>query len=131
LETTNEELQARTGELEELTRTLATEQVRLKEMVELAPFYVMLLRGPSLVVEALNPSYERLLAGREVLGRPLDVVFHEPEMTDLLNAVREVYRHNFSQITDRMPVHLLDENDVPTTRYFVHTIIPSHDSMGK
>jgi two-component system CheB/CheR fusion protein len=132
LETTNEELQARTSELEEMTRTLATEQVRLSEMVELAPFYVMLLRGPALIVEAFNPSYQRLLEGRDTLGRPLEDVFYEPEMTNVINFVREAYSRNETQITPRLPTFMLgDQGREARIRYFVYTIVPSHDSAGK
>ncbi len=56
LETTNDELRARTNELQELANMIESERTRLGEMVELAPFYILVLRGPNLVVEALSPG---------------------------------------------------------------------------
>src|SRR5260370_38740187 len=74
LETTNEELRARTGELQEATILLESERGHLAEMVELAPFYIMVLRGPNLIVEAYNPRYAQILKRREVHGLPLETV---------------------------------------------------------
>jgi two-component system CheB/CheR fusion protein len=81
LEATNDELTARTQDLQDVLETLASERVRLSEMIELAPFYILVLRGPSLNVEACNTRYARLLAGREYLGRPVDEVFRGQELT--------------------------------------------------
>ena len=72
LETINEELRARTSELQEMTTVLENERSRLAEMVaELAPFYILVLRGPNLIVEAYNSRYASLIENRPVQGRPL------------------------------------------------------------
>ena len=39
-------------------KSLADERVRLTEMVELAPFYIMLLRGPGFLIEGFNRDLE-------------------------------------------------------------------------
>nr|WP_235998585.1 PAS domain-containing protein [Hymenobacter sp. BT559] len=36
-----------------------------------APAAICLLQGPDFVYELVNPSYQRLFAGRQLLGRPL------------------------------------------------------------
>src|SRR5207249_3697769 len=105
--------------------------VRLSEMVELAPFYIMLLSGPALIVEAINPNYTRLLEGREVLGRTLDEVFDEPEIADLVALVRESYKRNMSHTTQMMPIHVSDGHGQPVGRHFAYTLVPTHDSEGK
>src|SRR5215212_360231 len=91
LETTNEELQARTDQLQELTGALAGERVRFGEMVELAPFYIMVLRGPGLLIETVNPRYARLIEGREGVGRPLEAVLQGVEADAVMKLVRESY----------------------------------------
>ncbi|HEX6293265.1 MAG TPA: CheR family methyltransferase, partial [Herpetosiphonaceae bacterium] len=131
-EATNEELRARTGDLQELAAMLETERARLAEMVELAPFYIMVLRGPHLHVEALNPRYARLLEGREVRERPLAEVaryFWEADAT-----VVELAREAFSQDAPRTSPHMLayipNQHSQSVESYFVYTIVPSHGRDG-
>jgi len=131
LETTNEELTERTSELIETGRSLADERVRLTEMVELAPFYIMLLHGPGLLIEASNTRPEGLLGGREVIGQPFAEIFAEPEMAELVGLAREAYREDQSRTTSRIPTRLKDERGKMTESYFVYTITPTHDSQGK
>src|SRR5262245_29607289 len=131
LETTNEELTERTTELIETGKSLADERVRLTEMVELAPFYIMLLRGPGLIIEAFNARSAGLLGGREVIGQPFAEIFQEPEMAELVGLVRESYREDQSRTTSRIRTRLPDERGKMTESYFVYTIVPAHDSEGK
>src|SRR5215813_452176 len=131
LETTNEELTERSNELLETGKNLADERVRLAEMVELAPFYIMLLRGPGLLIEAFNKRSAGLLGGREVIGQPFAEIFAEPEMTELVNLAREAYREDQSRTTSRIRIRLPDERGKLIESYFVYTIVPAHDSVGK
>jgi two-component system CheB/CheR fusion protein len=133
LETTNDELRARTSELQELTTTLESERVQLAEMVGLAPFYIMVLRGPNLLVEAFNPRYARLLSEQEVLGRPLEVVFELFWETGipLVRLTHEVYQQNVTRITSRMLTPVPGPDGEFTANYFVYTLVPSHDAFGK
>ncbi len=75
LQTTNEELRARTSELQELNEIMDGERVRLAEIIELAPFSIVVLRGSNLLIEALNLPYLALLQERQVQGRTLEEVF--------------------------------------------------------
>ena len=73
LETTNEELSARSTELHDLTQTLTGERGRLARMVELAPFCMMILKGPGLRHRRLQPGRDagarhRGDAGADVRG---------------------------------------------------------------
>ncbi|HZI73642.1 MAG TPA: PAS domain-containing protein, partial [Gemmatimonadales bacterium] len=131
LETTNEELQARTSELMEVTRNVVAERTRLIDMVELAPFHILLLQGPDLRIEAFNPRYARLLGAREVVGRPLDEIFADPEQAELVSLAHEVYRQNIGRTTPRMPVNMTNEQGQRVQRYFVYTIVPTHEAGGK
>jgi two-component system, chemotaxis family, CheB/CheR fusion protein len=136
LETTNDELRARTGELQELTSILESERRRLSEMVELAPFYILVLRGPTLIVEAYNPRYARLLNARAVQGRPLDEVldlFWESGV-EIVHRARDAYRLDMMLTTPRMLTHLPQRRDSQGEQqeyYFTYTIVPSHDANGK
>jgi two-component system CheB/CheR fusion protein len=131
LETTNEELTERSAELAALSKSLADERVRLNEMVEQAPFYIMVLRGPGLLIEAINARSAGLLGGREMIGQPFTEIFQEPEMVDLVNLLREAYRTDESRTSPRIRTRLPDEGEKVIESYFVYTIVPTHDSEGK
>jgi two-component system CheB/CheR fusion protein len=136
LETTNDELRARTSELQELTSILESERGRLAEMVELAPFYILVLRGPTLIIEAYNPRYAHLVDARSVQGRPLDEVidlFWEAGV-EIVHLARDAYRTDKTQTTPRILTRLPRVQDLHGEQiesYFTYTIVPSHDSSGR
>ncbi len=132
LETTNEELRARTSEMQELMTMLESERVRLAEMVELAPFYILVLRGPHLLVEAYNPRYARLLEGRSVLGQPLAEVheFFWAAGSEGVRLAREVYQQDSLRTTPRLQTFVLNTQESTQEHYFSYTIVPSHDAAG-
>ena len=132
LETTNEELRARTTELQETASILNGERVRLAEMVELAPLYILVLRSSNLLVEAYNPRYARKLEGRVFQGSPLedalDLFGDAHAGTVIVHLAREVYQHDETRTTQ--PMRLYDERDTQKERYFIYTLVPSHDARG-
>jgi two-component system, chemotaxis family, CheB/CheR fusion protein len=133
LETTNEELRARSAEMQELTTLLQNERVRLLEMVELAPFDLIVLRGANLTIEAFNQRYARLLEGREILGRPLAEV---SELLwngggQLLQLARKAFKQDSTSTTPRMRAHLPQAEGEARESYFVYTIVPTHDTLGR
>jgi two-component system CheB/CheR fusion protein len=132
LETTTEELTARTGELQELARMLENERVRLSEMVELAPFSILVLRGRTLEVGAFNQRYTRLLEGRELQGRPLEEVaeFFWKSGTGVIDMIRAAYQEDEPRISPRILAVLPDERDALVERYAVYTVVPTHDADG-
>ncbi len=132
LETTNDELRARSNELQELAHMLESERLRLSEMVELAPFSILVLRGPRLLVEAYTPRYEPPVDAKAIVDRPLDEVFDYfwPDGAPLVQLVHEVYQQNVIRTTPRMPMHTL-KDDVDLERYVVYMLVPSHDASGR
>ena len=132
LETTNDELRARTGELQEMASVLENERVRLSEIVELAPFSILVVRGPNLIIEAYNPLHTNRLEGHEVLGHPLEEVIDllwAPEvMFSLLRSARETY------IQEKPRVYTIDSQALHEGQdkgQFSYTIVPSHTSSGR
>jgi chemotaxis methyl-accepting protein methylase/signal transduction histidine kinase len=131
LETTNEELQARTAELQELNRILTGERARLSEMVEQAPLFIVMLRGPALVVEASNPSSLQLFGGQEAAGRPFEEVCRDPALEPLVVGVREVF-HRDRPWKSGTIVTAAPAGDRPSpARELVYTVVPSHDAFGR
>ncbi len=132
LETSNEELRARGMELQEVTDVLENERARLTEMVQLAPFSIVLLRGPDLIVEAFNARYGAT-NGDRVEGRPLAQVFDQlrSRNPDIVELAREVYEQDAPRVTPRIVAHLPTANGTQTEAYFVYTLVPTHDTDGK
>jgi two-component system CheB/CheR fusion protein len=132
LEATNETLNARTADLQEQNGFLESERVHLAEVIERAPLYVMVLRGPNFVVETLNSHYARWLKGQEVLGRPLKDVAElfwgaNLWMVDLVN---EVYQQDATRIAPKILTHLPQALGESREKYPVYTLVPSHDAGG-
>jgi two-component system CheB/CheR fusion protein len=132
LQTTNEELRARTSELQELTTMLEGERRRLAEMVELAPFYIMVLRGPHLIVEAFNSRYAQLLEGREARGRPLEEVarYFWQSQVAVIDLVRQVYATDTPRTTPRILAYAPNQHGGFDERSFAYTVVPTHDGMS-
>jgi hypothetical protein len=96
---------ARTNELQELTNMLESERRRLFEMVELAPFSILVLRGHRLLVEAYNPRYTPLVEAKVIQDRSLEEVFEHfwPDEVALVRLAQEVYQQNVMRTTSRIP----------------------------
>ena len=127
LQTTNDELTARTQELQEMARDVERGQSRLLRMVEYAPFNVLVLAGPALVVESYSPGYARLFGGSEVAGRPFEEVFRGAGVDGFVEAVKEAYAQNQTVTTPPTPIPTGEAGGDPAKRHFVHTIVPVQD----
>lgn len=135
LQTTNDELRARSNELEETTTLLDSERARLAGMVELAPFGIMVLRGPHLIVEALSPAYAHLFEGRvaAVQGRPLEEVVELfwQAGSEVVDLARQVYRRDEIRTSPRLTMILPNEQHSSSEQYYIFTIVPTHTSAGE
>ena len=139
LETTNEELRARTSELQEFMSIAESERVRLSEIVEFAPFSILVLRGANFVVDAYNPYYAQRLEGRSIQGHPLeevlDVFWNETMAARILSLTREVYfmetMSTLSKENGSSPTPSKDDSHEIRAHDFAYTLVPSHNASGK
>ena len=53
---------------------------RLSEIVEQAPFHVMVLRGPGLLLETMNPPLAELFHTDRTANRPFDEICTDPAL---------------------------------------------------
>jgi two-component system, chemotaxis family, CheB/CheR fusion protein len=123
LETTNEELAARSSELDALTRTMTGERGRLARMVELAPFCMMILKGPGLVIDDFNPAATRVLATEESRGRTFEEVFAADSV--LIDGVRGAYRRGTAWTSPRRRIELRQGEGEGETREFRFIAVPT------
>ena len=118
LETTNDELQARTNDLQDLMRSLASERLRLSEMVKLAPYDIVVVRGPFMIVEAFNPGASRFFHGNEVINMPIEDVFRRPEMSQLLEKMNTAFAKDTPQEVRQLAARVLTEQGDEVERTF-------------
>jgi len=125
LETTNEELQARTSELQELTGILTGERSRLTEIVEQAPFHVLVLRGPTLTIETMNPPLGELFQEASGGRRAFEEVTTDPVLEPVRIGVRRAYVDRRPWYSDPIRIGFGDRE-----RYYQFSAVPTHEPSG-
>jgi myosin heavy subunit len=129
LQTTNDELTARSSELQEATRELSAARERLNFMVRQFPYWVMVVRGPELVVESYSARYAILFGDKNVKGSSIENVFDGEGVDDLLTAAKDALTRNSTISTAPMGAHVPDDEALGSQ--FVHTIVPVRDGDRK
>jgi signal transduction histidine kinase len=110
----------------------AAQQQRLEQLFMQAPAAICILAGPALVYELVNPGYQELFPGRQLLGRPLlDAL---PEIAG--HAVYQGFRHVYEQGTTIEAKALLiplarPEDGVLEDRYFNYIQQARYDAQGQ
>ena len=108
-----------------------TQRQRLFALFQEAPAGICLLAGPELVFEFVNPRYQQLMPGRELLNRP---VFHAlPELvgTPVETILRQVYATGQTQEEQGLLVPVARAADgVLEDRYFTFVYQARRDDQG-
>jgi two-component system CheB/CheR fusion protein len=125
LETTNEELQARSSELQEMTRVLTGERGRLSEIVEQSPFHVLVLRGPALTLESMNPQLGELFQSGKIVNRPFEEICTDPTLDPVRIGVRRAFVEGRFWYSEWLRVGSGEQE-----RYFQFSAAPTHNAEG-
>jgi signal transduction histidine kinase len=97
------------------------ERQRLSQLVLQAPAAMCLLQGPDFVYELVNPSYQQLFAGRQLLGQPLLQAVPELQGSPVWERLQEVYRTGQTHQDQEVPLSFGRAAGGPETGYFNHT----------
>jgi signal transduction histidine kinase len=124
-----EEVQARRameqaqGREQEALVEAERERQRLSQLVLQAPAAICLLQGPDFVYELVNPGYQQLFAGRQLLGRPLLAAVPELQGSPVWERLQEVYRTGQTYQDQEVPLPLMRAAGGPEVGpgYFNHT----------
>jgi signal transduction histidine kinase len=108
------------------------ERQRLSQLVLQASAAICLLRGPDFVYELVNPGYQQLFAGRQLLGRPLLAAVPELAGTALWAHLQQVYRTGHTHQDQEVPVFWgRTAGSDPAESYFNHTFQARHNAHGQ
>jgi PAS domain S-box-containing protein len=108
------------------------ERDRLKNFFMQAPAGICILDGPELVYELVNPAYQQLLPGRELLNRPIFEALPELIGTPLHDIILNVYRTGEPYEVNELLIPVAEYEGGPThDRYFTFNYVARRDADDK
>ncbi|MDN3581237.1 PAS domain-containing protein [Mucilaginibacter flavus] len=109
----------------------AAERDRLKRFFMQVPTGICVLDGPDLVFELVNPSYQQLFPGRELLNKPIKDALPELEGTPIIDILKSVYYTGNTFEGKELLVPLARTKDGPIEdRYFTFIYQARYDADG-
>ncbi|GAA4504636.1 hypothetical protein GCM10023172_31160 [Hymenobacter ginsengisoli] len=136
LQQLNEELERR---VTERTRALAQAQAeaehqrqRLTRFFNQAPAAICMLDGPDFVFELVNPTYQQLFPGRQLLGRPLLAALPEISGQPVWHTLQHVYEtgQTHEEVGIRTPIATYEGG--PLKDFYLHYIQQArYDEHGR
>jgi two-component system sensor histidine kinase VicK len=104
------------------------ERDRLKNFFMQAPAGICILDGPELKYELVNPAYQQLLPGRNLLNRPIFEALPELVGTPLEEVILNVYRSGEPYEVNQLLIPVAAYEGGPTLdRYFTFNYIARRD----
>ena len=114
-----EELSAANEELSTARQQALFEQDRLIAFFMQAPAAICILNGPELSFELVNPLYQHLFPGRDILGKPIFEALPEVKGSAIWDALQTVYKTGETFEGRELLMHLARTSDGPMEeRYF-------------
>ena len=126
LQTTNDELSARTTELQETTLKLSEAKENIRSNVQQFPYYVIMAKGPKLLIDAFNARYALVFGKNDPKGKSIDEIFSGEGVEELMRSAKEVFKTGMTITTKPMGAHV--PNDEAIGSRFVHTIVPNKNA---
>ena len=83
-----------------------------------APAPIVILDGPDLVFQPVNPAYQRIFPGRALLGKPALEAMPEIVGTAIYQSLRGVYDTGETYVAQELPLQLARHNDGPLEELF-------------
>jgi len=104
---------------------LEKERSKLNEFFMEAPAGICLWTGPDLTYEMVNPAYQKILAGRNLLGRPILEAVPELKGAPLIDSMLDTYYNGTPFEVHELHVPISDYEGGPTIdRYFTFNYVP-------
>jgi PAS domain S-box-containing protein len=125
-------LQGVIGELNSSENRLRGQQQRLESFFMMAPAGICVLGGPNLVFELINPRYQQLLPGRDLLNRPIFEAMPELIEQPLHDVLLNVYKTGETFEANELLISISAYEGGPThERYFNFNYLARRDETGQ
>jgi PAS domain S-box-containing protein len=119
---------------EQVLSRRAAEQQRqlLHQLYQEAPVPIAVLEGPTWVYQLVNPAYQRVFPGRELLGKPLLEALPEVAGSPMPAILAEVYRTGEPYSAQEMPLNLArHDGAAPEVIYGSFTCQARRNALGE
>jgi len=113
--------QARQREVHALA-AMQAEKDRLERFIMQAPAIIVVHSGPDLVFEKINPRYQQVFPGRQLLGKPLLEGLPELAGTPVWDMVRHVYRTGETVYGEEVLIPLAPHEGAPLQNNYYNFI---------
>ncbi|MEO8809812.1 MAG: PAS domain-containing protein [Rhodanobacter sp.] len=108
------------------------ERKRLAELFEQAPSFMAMLRGPQHIFELLNPSYVRLIGGRDVLGHAVAQALPDAAEQGFVGLLDTVYESGRPYVANATPFAMQPTPEAPVSqRYLDFVYQPIKNAAGE
>jgi signal transduction histidine kinase len=132
IETTSQvEARGQSQELQHLYAQHEKERLRLADVFRLAPAFLVVLRGPDLLIELVNDSYLRLVGQEQLVGQSLLTALPELREQGYVTHLQEVLRTGTPFVGREIPVRLnRGRNGEEEVRYLDFVYQPMTEPSG-
>ncbi len=89
------------------------QQQRLYSLFTEAPAPIVILDGPELVYQLVNPAYQQIFPGRHLLGKPLLEALPEVAGTPIATVLQDVYQTGETYVAQNLPLQLARQEGGP------------------
>jgi PAS domain S-box-containing protein len=114
------------------TQALKDQSQHLRQILEQAPSFMAVLRGPDHVFELTNAAYRQLIGSRDLIGRPVREAVPEAAAQNFVALLDDVYRTGSAHVGTRMPLTLqTDIGSTPKKVFLDFVYAPITDSDGR
>ncbi|RZL15858.1 MAG: PAS domain S-box protein [Hymenobacter sp.] len=86
---------------------VARQQQQLHDLFMAAPGPIIILEGPDLVFSLVNPAYQQVFPGQELLGHPLLAALPELADTTIPGLCHQVYATGVTHVAEELPLQLV------------------------
>ncbi|TGD82912.1 PAS domain-containing protein [Hymenobacter wooponensis] len=118
---------------EQVLARLAREaqQRQLHDLFMQAPTPIAILTGPDMVFQLVNPAYQSIFPGRELLGRPVLQALAELASSPIPDVLQQVYTTRETYVAEAMPLMLArQEGGLLEELYFTFTYQARRNEHG-
>lgn len=94
------------------------QQQRLEALLMEAPAPIVILDGPELIFQLVNPAYQRIFPGRQLVGKPLLEALPEVATTPIPTILGQVYQSGETYVAREVPLMLARKEGEPVEEIY-------------